>query len=513
MAGFFVQTSLIQSLGTFVKRGLLRRDNPWWILLTVVIGTGMPFADTTITNVGRYYIVSGLGVTPYETGWLTAGYSLALAVGIPLAYRLRGFLEEKDLYSLSLLMFIAGSVVVALSNRLSAAMIGRGLEGVAGGVLIPLATTLLQEVFPDRLLPKAQSLFSLSASVWVTLGPTIGGWIIDDIGWRWSFVINVPIGCISMLMAQSFLRNHPRTDPKPFDFPGIFLLATSLGLFFTAYMSAEWFGWHSGFIAHLEMGASVIFCFFLFRSLLFREAILSLEVLENPRFALLVLAVFLQATQSFGRLYLLAPFLEKNDRFQAHHAGAIVAVGAIAEILVSLSFLLHVRNPRQWSLLLASGVFLVAISNVDFLFLPANVFDMAFTVKSQLLFGAGLSLAQISLGPLSRSFLPSNRFRSSATWLLFAQFLGGAWGTMLSRHLVHHIRPVFRLDLPQTSSPAPPLSSLHLLQQIAGEYTANMIFLDLGLLGLLGCVAVLALFLFPGPDDMNPADFGQSSGS
>ncbi len=513
MAGFFVQTSLVQSLGTFVKRGLLRRDNPWWILLTVVIGTGMPFADTTITNVGRYYIVSGLGVTPYETGWLTAGYSLALAVGIPLSHRLRGFLEEKDLYSLSLLTFMAGSVVVALSDRLSTAMIGRGLEGVAGGVLIPLATTLLQEVFSDRQLPMAQSLFSLSASVWVTLGPTIGGWIIDDIGWRWSFAINVPIGCISMLMAQAFLRNHPRTDPNPFDCPGFVLLATSLGLFFTAYMSAEWFGWHSGFIARLGMAASLIFCFFLFRSLLFRGAILSLEVLGNPRFALLVLAVFLQATQSFGRLYLLAPFLEKNDRFQAHHAGAIVAVGAIAELLVSLSFLLRVRNPRQWSLLLALGIFLVAISNVDFLFLPANVFDMAFTVQSQLVFGAGLALAQISVGPLSRSFLPSDQFRSSTTWLLFVQFLGGAWGTMLSRHLVHHIQPVFFQDLPQTSTHPSFRSSLPFLHRIAGEFTANMIFLDLGLIGLLGCAAVLVLFLFPSLEDIRPAASGNSSGS
>ena len=512
MAGFFVQAPLLQSLGTFVKRGLPCPDNPWWILLTVVIGTGMPFADTTITNVGRYYIVSGLGVTPYETGWLTAGYSLALAVGIPLSHRLRGFLEEKDLYSLSLLTFMGGSVVVALSDRLSSAMVGRGLEGLAGGVLIPLATTLLQEAFPDRHLSMAQSLFSLSASVWVTLGPTIGGWIIDDIGWRWSFAINVPIGCISMLMAQYFLRNHPRTDPKPFDFPGFFLLALSLGLFFTAYMSAEWFGWHSGFITRLGMTASLIFCFFLFRSLLFRGAILPLEVLGNPRFVLLVLAVFLQATQSFGRLYLLAPFLEKNDRFQAHHAGAIVAVGAIAEVLVSLSFLLNLRDLRLWTPLLALGVLLVAISNVDFLFLPANVFDMSFTVQSQMLFGAGLALAQLSVGPLSRFFLPSDKLRSATTWLLFAQFLGGAWGTMLSRHLVHHIRPVFRLDLPQTSSPAPPLSSLHLLHQLAGEFTSNMIFLDLGLIGFLGCAAVLVLFLFPMNENVRPAASGHSSG-
>ena len=480
-----------------MRRPFLRADNPWWTLLTVVVGTGMPFADTTITNVGRYYIVSGLGVTPYETGWLTAGYSLALAVGIPLSHRLRGFLEEKDLYSLALLVFMAGSIMVALSDRFSSAMIGRGLEGLSGGVLIPMATTLLPEVFSGGRLATAQSLFSLSASVWVTIGPTIGGWIIDDIGWKWAFAINVPIGCIAMLMSQYFLRNHPRTDPKPFDFPGFLLLASFLGLFFTTYMSAEWYGWNSGFISNLGMTSSLFFCFFLLRSLLFRGAILPFELLGNPRFVLLLLVIFLQATQSFGRLYLLAPFLEKNDRFQAHHAGAIIAVGAIAEILISLSFLLTIRNYRQWVSLLAFGIFLVAIANVDYLFLPANVFDMAFTVRSQLIFGAGLALSQLSVAPVSRSFLPPGQLRSSTTWLLFSQFLGGAWGTMMARHLVHHIQPVFLLDLAQTSSTLRSQGTLRLLHQIAGEFTSNLIFLDLGLIGLLGCMAALLLLLFP----------------
>ncbi len=510
MAGFFVQGTFLQPLGAFVNRSLFQSGNPWWTLLTVVVGTGMPFADTTITNVGRYYIVSGLGVIPYETGWLTAGYSLALAVGVPLSHRLRGFLEEKDLYSLALLVFMAGSVVVALSDRFSSAMFGRGLEGLAGGVLIPMAPALLQEVFPSNRLATAQSLFSLSASVWVTVGPTIGGWIIDDIGWRWAFAINVPIGCLALLMAQYFLRDHPRTDPRPFDFPGFLLLSTTLGLLFTAYMSAAWYGWHSVFIARLEMGSSFFFSFFLLRSFLFRGAILPFEVLGNPRFVLLLLATFLQATQAFGRLYLLAPFLEKNDRFQAHHAGAIVAVGAIAEILVSLSFLLTFRDHRQWISLLAFGTFLVAIANVDYLFLPANVFDMALTVRSQLVFGAGLALAQLSLAPISRAFQPPNLVRPSTTWLLFAQFLGGAWGTMISRHLVHHIQPVFLLDLAQTSSPLRSQGTFRLLHQIAGEFTSNLIFLDLGLIGLLGCAAALLLLLFPDNVRSSPSETASS---
>lgn len=476
------------------------RKSPWWTLLTVVVSTGMPFADTTITNVGRFYIVSGLGITPYETGWLTAGYSLALAVGVLLSHRLRGFLKEKDLYSLALAIFMAGSLMVALSDTFTPAMIGRGLEGLAGGILIPLAATFIQEVFPENRIAAAQSLFAIASSIWVTIGPTIGGLIIDNIGWQWAFGVNIPAGFLAILMAQIFLENHPAQTPKPFDLLGFLLLSAASGIFFTCYMSAEWYGWHSSRIAHMEMAAAVFFCLFLLRSVLFREPIIPLDVLKKPLFLLLLTIAFLQATQSFGRLYLLAPFLEKNAHFQAHHAGAIVAVGAITEILVSLSFFLNFLRYRHWIVLLVSGCFLVACANIDFLFLPDNVFDMSFTVLSQLVFGGGLALSQLAFPQLIRSFQLPDQVGEATTIFLFFQFLGGAWGTMLSRHLVHHIQPVFLLSLPQFSSEAPPSQSvIKRIHQLTSEYTSNMIFFDLGLIGLLACAATLILFMIPPP--------------
>ena len=484
--------------------------SPWWTLLTVIVGTGMPFADTTITNIGRFYIVSGLGITPYETGWLTAGYSLALAMGIPLSHRLRGFMKEKDLYSLALLAFMAGSLMVAMASRFSQAMVGRGLEGLAGGILIPLAPALIQEVFPEKRIAAAQSLFAISSSIWVTLGPTIGGLIIDDIGWRMAFGINIPTGCLAMVMAQFFLRNHPLQDRRPFDLPGFLLLSAALGIFFTATMSAEWYGWHSARIAHGEMAASFFFCLFLLWSARTQYPILPPEVLARPLFALLLLVDFLQATQSFGRLYLLAPFLERNDRFQAHHAGAIVAVGAITEIIVSLSFFLNFLGRRRWVALLAAGCFFVGIANIDFLFLPDNVFDMSFTVISQLVFGAGLALSQMAFPQLIREIQTPDLLRAATTYFLFFQFLGGAWGTMISRYFVHHIQPVFLLSFSQLSRPPEDPGTLLKIRHLAAEYTSNMIFFDLGLAGLLGAALTLLFFLFfrPATDPPDPSVSG-----
>jgi DHA2 family multidrug resistance protein len=471
------------------------RTNPWFVLATVVLGVGMPLADTTITNVGRYFIVGGLGITPYETGWLTAGYSLALAVGIPLSYRLRGFLEERNLYSLSLLAFMAGSLVMALSDTFADAMAGRGLEGLAGGILLPLAPVLIQESFPADRQPMALSLFSLAGGVWVTLGPTIGGLLIDNAGWRWAFGVNIPIGCVALLLAQAFLKNHPRQDPRRFDGVGFLLFAAALGFLFTGYMSAEWYGWHSDRIFALFTGGALLFFLFWIGSALYPDPILPPEVFRNPMFAVLLLVVFLQFTGSFGRLYLLAPFLERNYRFQAHHAGALVALGAVAELLVSLSFLAVRFLEGKWVYVLAAGSLLVAIANMDYLVLPANVFSLSFTVGSQLIFGAGLALTQVAIPSLVSGLQPQNLVRASTTFILMVQFLGGAWGTMISRHLILHITPDFYQALVQTSSPAVARSSAGLYFKLAQAFSYNVIFFNLGLVGL--GAALLSMTLVP----------------
>jgi DHA2 family multidrug resistance protein len=495
-ASFVLYREAVVTSRPVTRRAPGWRANPWLVLATVIIGVGMPLADTTITNVGRYFIVGGLGITPFETGWLTAGYSLALAVGIPLSHRLRGFLEERDLYSLSLLVFMAGSVIMASSDTFGRAMAGRGLEGLAGGILLPLAPILIQESFPAESQPVALSLFSLAGGVWVTLGPTIGGLLIDNAGWRWAFWINIPIGCVALFLAQAFLKNHPRQDPRRFDGIGFLLFSGAMGFLFTGYMSAEWYGWHSDWIIGLfAVGLSLFFLFWLWSALV-PDPILPPEVFRKPAFALLLSIVFLQFTASFGRLYLLAPFLERNYRFQAHHAGALVAVGAVAEFLVSLSFLVTRVLEGRWAFVLCVGAFLVAVANMDYLFLPANVFNLSLTVGSQLVFGAGLALTQVALPGLTRSLQPAPLIRASNTYLLVFQFLGGAWGTMICRHLILHVSPVFYQALSQTSAPRPGLASGGLFVRLAQAFTYNVLFFGLGLAGLAAVLLTVVLALF-----------------
>jgi DHA2 family multidrug resistance protein len=402
-----------------------------------------------------------------------------------------------------------GSFFMAISTNFTEAMLSRGIEGLSAGILLPLAPILIQESFPEKLRPAAMSTFALSSAMWVTLGPTIGGFIIDNPGWQWAFAVNIPIGFLAIFFAQLFLSNHPRQDPRQFDGTGFMILAIALGCLFTGYMGAEWVGWHSTQTVSLLLAGLLLFFLFWIWSSIHTDPILPTEVLKKPLFLGILVVVFLQSTQSFGRLYLLAPYLEKNYHFMAHNAGELIAVGALTEVLVSLSFLFSRFLAGQWPVLLASGCILVSISNIDFLILPATGFSLSFIVKSQLIFGAGLALTQISIPPVAAMIFPAERIRAATTYLLFFQFIGGAWGTMLGRHLVLHVKPVFSQMLPQLSSRPATHSDAFIADRLSQAFTSNIIFYDLGLIGLLG--GMLAISLIPFLSSTNHGRLGKAS--
>ena len=472
-----------------------RRTSPWAVFVLMVLGTSMPLVDTTIMNVGRYYVVRAFDITTYETGWLTAGYSLAFALGIPLSHRLRGFFEERSLYAIATGTFIVGTGVVISSHTLAEAMIGRAIQGISGGILLPLSTALIRESFPSGNLRLALSLFSLINVIAVSLGPTIGGYLIYAWGWKSAFFLNFPIGFLTAILSQIILINHPRQDPKRFDLVGFMLLCLTTGISFYAFMAAEWFGWHS-FPIDLSFGIS-FGAFFLYGlwDALFSDPILPLKLLLKPRFLVVLILIFLISTSVFGRMYLLAPFLERNYHFQPYQAGEIIAIGAVSEILIAFLIFSDIIGRVDSRAILVLGCGCLALSNLSYLRLPQNEYSAQMTTIPQLLFGFGVAFSQFSFGRLVAQSLPSDLGRIGGVYQQTVQFLGGMFGTMLCRHLLNNIPPVFFLSLSQTSSPPPVNVDLQNIASLAYAFGYNMIFEWMGFLPAVGIV-VLAGWYF-----------------
>jgi EmrB/QacA subfamily drug resistance transporter len=464
------------------------------VLFTVILGTTLPLADTTSMNVGRIFIAQALDSSPDETRWLTAGYSLFVALGIPLSYRLRGLFEERDLYALATAVFMGGSVFSMLANFMPSMMVGRALQGLAGGVLIPLSVALINESHPPEKRARGMALFAIGNAIAVSAGPTLGGLLVDTLGWRWTMGIHLPIGFLTLLFAALSLTNHPRQERVPFDLPGWTLFSLAAFFFMYSTMEGERFGWHSGTILWAVLVCLLSFFSYLLWAAFHDRPIVPLDLFRHGGYIVLSVTNFFRSTAMFGRLYLLPLYLEIFYHFQSHQAGLVIFMGVLTEILIPVMALLIIpgQSPSAWSFM-ASGSLLIALANVAYLSLPANALSLSLVLLPQMVFGIGVALTQVSLQPLVLKTLPSPLHRVGMVVQLMIQFFGGMFGVVWARHLLDNASPAFHAALSQTSSPAQSPLGRTLVDRLSQAFAYNLTFLILGGVGMIGFLATFAL--------------------
>ena len=183
--------------------------NPWVIALTVTLATFMELLDTSIANVALPYIGGGLGRSYDEVTWVLTTYLVANAVILPMSAWLSRALGRKTYYLICVALFTAMSLFCGLAPSLELMLVGRVLQGVAGGGLAPVAQAILIDTFPPERRASAFALYTVVLVTAPAVGPVLGGWITDNYSWRWIFFINVPIGLIALLLSRKLLHDPP----------------------------------------------------------------------------------------------------------------------------------------------------------------------------------------------------------------------------------------------------------------------------------------------------------------
>src|SRR3954462_14494443 len=213
------------------ERGLLK----WVIAITAALGAILEVIDTSIVNVAMPEIQSNLGATLSEAGWISTGYACANVVMIPLTAWLSDRFGRKTYLLFSLIGFTAASVLCGLSTSLGMLIVSRVLQGLCGGGLLAKAQSILFETFPRKEQPTAQAIFGIGVIAGPALGPVLGGYLTDTLGWRWIFFINLPVGILAVLMTNIFLPRDVKESLKNdrVDWLGIGLLVVGLGCFQT----------------------------------------------------------------------------------------------------------------------------------------------------------------------------------------------------------------------------------------------------------------------------------------
>lgn len=228
----------------------------WAIALTASLGAILEVIDTSIVNVALVDMQASLGATVSEIGWVVTSYAIANVILIPLTAWLGDYFGRKTYFVFSLVGFTIASILCGLSLNLPILIVSRILQGLCGGGLLAKAQAILFETFPPAEQGVAQSVFGVGV-----IGPTLGGFLTDSLGWRWIFFVNLPFGLLAVVMALLFLppdkvKGQPRS--KAVDWLGIFLLVIAVGslqTFLEQGETSEWFA--SSFISTLAVIGSV----------------------------------------------------------------------------------------------------------------------------------------------------------------------------------------------------------------------------------------------------------------
>jgi DHA2 family multidrug resistance protein len=211
--------------------------NPWFVALAVVIPTFMEVLDTTIANVALRHMAGGLSAPVTDGEWVITSYLAANAIILPISGWISLRLGRRNYFLLSIAVFTFASVLCGMATSLNALILSRVLQGLAGGGLQPSSQGVLLDSFPREKQGTAMTAFGIAALLAPVVGPTLGGYITDNYGWRWIFYLNLPVGLLALGMCYRVVTDPPylkvehdkiREKHQPFDTLGLCLLSITM---------------------------------------------------------------------------------------------------------------------------------------------------------------------------------------------------------------------------------------------------------------------------------------------
>src|SRR5436190_8153945 len=278
----------------------------WWIGGVVMLGSVMSILDTTIVNVALATLGHDLHASVSEVQWVVTGYMLALAAVIPVSGWAGERFGVKRVYLASLVLFTVGSVLCGLSTSLTELVAFRVLQGVGGGMILPLGQMMVAGAAGPKRMGRVMSIIVLPAMLAPILGPTLGGFLIQGLSWRWIFYVNVPVGIAAVVAGSRILPAARVTKPRALDVRGLLLMATGLPLL--TYGLAE-IG-TTGTLTSTEVlvpciGGLLLIALFVLHALRVPAPLLNLRLHRRRTFSSASAAMFLLGTSLFGGMILM----------------------------------------------------------------------------------------------------------------------------------------------------------------------------------------------------------------
>jgi EmrB/QacA subfamily drug resistance transporter len=337
----------------------------------VLLGAIMSILDTTVVNVAIDHLAVAFHSSLTTIQWVITGYTLALAAVIPVSGWAADRFGTKRIYLWSLGLFTLGSVLSGLAWSDGSLILFRVLQGFGGGMIMPAVMTIMTKKAGPHRMGRVMGVLGVPMLLAPIMGPILGGWLVDDVSWRWIFFINLPIGIVAFILASIVLE---RDQPQPshrLDWLGMLLLSPGLAVFIYGLAESSTYGFGSARSwAPTLIGVLLIAAWFV-HSWRSPNPLIDLRTFAHTRAGAAAGTFLLFAISVFGSMLLIPLYYQSVRGASALQAGLLVAPGGLgAMLLMPLAGRLTDRYGPTW--LPAAGLPLVAIGLIPFVFVGAH---------------------------------------------------------------------------------------------------------------------------------------------
>jgi MFS transporter, DHA2 family, multidrug resistance protein len=414
--------------------------NPWVVALTVTLATFMELLDTSIANVSLPYIAGGLGRSFDEVTWILTTYLVANAVVLPMSAWLSRVFGRKNYYMACVALFTITSFFCGIAPTLGFMLMSRVLQGIGGGGLAPVEQAILVDTFPPAKRASAFALYTVAIVTAPAIGPVLGGWITDNYNWRWVFLINIPIGALSLYLTNRFVHDPPSyaaeratvrgADGKlRVDGIGIALIglgSACLEVLLDRGQIDDWFG--SSFITWMFVIGVVCLVTAVFWELHHTDPVIEFRLLKIRNFGIACVFYFVFGFGLFASTTMIPQILQSLYGYRAIDAGLVLGPGALViTFLAPVGAQLVQRgivNPR---ILLFGTVLVVGIAFIHFSHFNLDT-DYSHYAMARALQGLGYAFFFVPLSVISYSQLSPSQNNKASSLTNFFRNWGGSFG-------------------------------------------------------------------------------------
>jgi len=417
----------------------------WWVLANIMLGTFMAVLDATIVNVALPKLMATFGVSVDKIEWVVTAYLLVFAVMLPTSGWVADHFGFKRTYFSALLLFTFGSFLCGLAWNEDVLIVFRIIQGAGAGFLMPVGMAIITREFPAKQRGLALGFWAISAAASVSLGPLVGGYLVDNINWNAIFDVNVPVGIFAMFATLVIQREYRTENVRSFDFVGFLSMSVFLSALLLALAdgNAAWNtgGWTSPFILTCFALSAISLVVFLSTELTVKHPLIELGLLKNFNFSVTNSVLFIFGLGMFGSTFLLPLYLQNSLGYTALQSGAMfLPVGILQAFLSPVAGVVSDKiSPKIPAVI---GILLLGIS------LYMNGFLSLSSEHSQIMLplilrGIAMGLLFTPLSTLALSEIPREKMAQASGLFNVIRQIGGSFGvaimgTMLTRRMIYH---------------------------------------------------------------------------